>query len=230
MTTAAQPPSNVAGARPKAGGDWRLWLLPGIFALASAGAALAIDMPVAQWAQGRGYPRLVRELMSLAEAFGHGAGVTLVFLTVYTLDPLRRRLLPRAVLTVLAGGCGANLVKLLVSRSRPAATNLASMESWQTFAGWLPLARNGSAWQSFPSAHTATAVALAFVLATFYPRGRLLFAAFAVAVGLQRVLGSAHYPSDVLAGAAVGWFCAVAVASVRPFTPAGQANRASAGS
>lgn len=208
--------NSSTGVCPKTGGGWRLWLLPSFFGLLLAGAALAIDMPVAQWAHGRNYPRLVRELMSLAEAFGHGVGATLVFITVFTLDPACRRLLPRAVLAVIAGGCGANVLKLLIARSRPGATDVTSIESWQTFAGWLPFARNGSAWQSFPSAHTATAVALALVLATFYPRGRLLFAVFAVAVGLQRVLGSAHYPSDVLAGAAVGWFCAVAVLRIAP--------------
>ncbi|HQU46305.1 MAG TPA: phosphatase PAP2 family protein, partial [Pirellulales bacterium] len=162
--------------RPRIAGDWRMWLLPAVFLLVLAGAALAIDVPVAQWAHDRNYPRLVRELMSLAEAFGHGVGVTLALVTVYTLDPLRRRLLPRAVLVVLAGGCGANLLKLLISRSRPSATELASVESWETFAAWLPFGRNGSAWQSFPSAHTATAVALALTLALLYPRGKLLFA------------------------------------------------------
>ena len=224
MTTVAQQLSTIASDSASARGDWRLWLLPSVMGLLLASAALSIDMPVAQWAQGRQYPRLVRELMSLAEAFGHGVGATLVLVTVFTLDPLRRRLLPRAVLAVIAGCCGANLVKLLVSRSRPAATNLASLESWQTFAGWLPFGHNGSAWQSFPSAHTATAVALSFVLAAFYPRGRFLFAAFAAAVGVQRVLGSAHYPSDVLAGAAIGWFCAVAVSRTRLLSNASKSD------
>jgi membrane-associated phospholipid phosphatase len=56
-------------------------------------------------------------------------------------------------------------------------------------------------------------------LAMLYPRGRFLFAAFAMSVGLQRILGSAHYPSDVLVGAAVGWFCAVAVTRFRQRQP-----------
>lgn len=191
--------------------DWRIWLGPPVTFLLLAAAALTVDVPVARWAMGREYSRVVTELMNLAEVFGHGVGVAVVLVTVYTLDPARRRNLPRAVLTVVAAGCGANLLKLLIARSRPRETDLLHVESWQTFAGWLSWGHGGSGWQSFPSAHTATAVGLSLVLAWFYPQGRRLFALFAVAVGVQRVLCSAHYPSDALAGAAVGWFCAVAV-------------------
>lgn len=198
---------------------WQMWFVPPVLMAILAIAALAIDMPVARWAQGRDYPRLVRELMSLAEAFGHGVGVVIVLLTIYTLDPARRRALPRSILAVLAAGCGANLFKLLISRSRPSATDLLHARFGDTFAGWLPLARNGSAWQSFPSAHTATAVGLAIVLSLLYPQGRRLFAVFATAVAIQRVLGGAHYPSDVLAGAAVGWLFAVAAWRLTPPLP-----------
>lgn len=152
--------------------------------------------------------------MSLAEAFGHGVGVAVVLMTVFTLDPARRKTLPRAILAVAAAGCGANLLKLLIARQRPGAADLVHSDGWSTFAGWLPLGHNGSALQSFPSAHTATAMGLAIVLASFYPRGRTLFFVFAAAVAVQRVLGSAHYPSDVFVGAAVGWLCAVPVMSI----------------
>lgn len=191
--------------------DWRSWFIPPFVLAVLAATALAVDVPVAQWAAGRAYPRAVRELMSLAEAFGHGVGATVVLLTVFTLDPSRRRQLPRSILAVIASGCGANLLKLLVARHRPGATDLLHADAWSTFAGWFPLGHNGSGLQSFPSAHTATAVGLALALATFYPLGRRLFFVFAAAVAAQRVLGGAHYPSDVFAGAAMGWLCAVPV-------------------
>jgi undecaprenyl-diphosphatase len=195
--------------------NWRGWLIPPLLLATLAALALAVDVPVAQWAAGRTYPRVVRELMSLAEAFGHGVGVSIVLITVYTLDPTRRRALPRSILVVAAAGCGANLLKLLIARQRPGAADLLHADAWSTFAGWLPVARHGSALQSFPSAHTATAVGLAMVLSSFYPQGRRLFFIFAAAVAVQRVLGSAHYPSDVLAGATVGWLCAAGAFGLR---------------
>ena len=189
--------------------NWRQWLIPPLMLAIAAAVALTFDVPVARWAALRTYPRAVRELMSLAEAFGHGVGVTVVLVTIYTLDPSRRKRLPRAIAVVVAAGCGANLLKLLIARQRPSAADLLHTEAWHTFAGWLPLGHNGSAMQSFASAHTATAVGLALVLSWFYPQGRRLFFIFAAAVAVQRVLGGAHYPSDVFAGATVGWLFAM---------------------
>jgi len=58
--------------------------------------------------------------------------------------------------------------------------------------------------QSFPSAHTATAAALAVVLTSVYFRGVWLFYSVVVLVAMQRVETGAHYVSDVLCGAAIG--------------------------
>jgi len=63
---------------------------------------------------------------------------------------------------------------------------------------------------SFPSGHSAVAAGLATALAWKYPHGTLTFGLLAAAAGLQRVASSAHYPSDVAFGAAIG----VAVAAI----------------
>jgi membrane-associated phospholipid phosphatase len=57
---------------------------------------------------------------------------------------------------------------------------------------------------SFPSGHTCLAFALASSLATLFPRTAVLAYTVASAVGVERVLEGAHYPSDVVAGAAFG--------------------------
>lgn len=191
------------------------WLLPPLLMLGFACLALAIDLPVARWAAGRDYPRAVRELMSIAEVLGHGVGVTLVVITVFVLDPSVRRRLPRFIVGVALGGLGANVVKLIIARDRPGAVDLPHAEVAQTFGEWLPLAHNGSLHQSFPSAHTATAVAMAWMLSVLYPRGRWWFGTLALLVGAQRVLGGAHFVSDVLSGAAAGWLVAVGVSSFK---------------
>jgi membrane-associated phospholipid phosphatase len=72
----------------------------------------------------------------------------------------------------------------------------------------LPLISGGSDGQSFPSAHTATAVGLSAALIWLYPQGRLLFTLLAALVGCQRIASMAHFPSDVMFGAATGCFVA----------------------
>lgn len=86
------------------------------------------------------------------------------------------------------------LVKMLVERPRPAAN--ADFEHAQGF--------------SFPSAHSATSVAvyatIAFILIRASRHGHTrvavgsLAGALVLAIGLSRVLLGAHYPTDVLAG------------------------------
>lgn len=57
---------------------------------------------------------------------------------------------------------------------------------------------------SFPSGHTMHAVAFSIVAVSYYPSLLWLVAPFAVLVALSRPILGLHYPSDVLAGAALG--------------------------
>jgi undecaprenyl-diphosphatase len=57
---------------------------------------------------------------------------------------------------------------------------------------------------SFPAGHAATAFAGATLLTYVAPRLWPLFATLAVAIGFSRVYVGVHYPTDVLAGAAIG--------------------------
>jgi membrane-associated phospholipid phosphatase len=65
---------------------------------------------------------------------------------------------------------------------------------------------------SFPSGHTTSAFAAAVALGMMRPdwRGRLIGAA--LLIGLSRVLVGAHYPSDVVGGAALGSVVSLALA------------------
>ena len=57
---------------------------------------------------------------------------------------------------------------------------------------------------SFPSGHTLHAVAFSIVAIAFYPVLAWLLVPFTLLVAASRVVLGLHYPSDVLAGAALG--------------------------
>jgi undecaprenyl-diphosphatase len=68
-----------------------------------------------------------------------------------------------------------------------------------------------SSTHSFPSGPAATAYACATVLATLAPRWRGLFFLLAALIALSRVYNGLHYPTDVLAGSALGVLVGLAV-------------------
>jgi hypothetical protein len=99
-------------------------------------------------------------------------------------------------------------IKVVVGRVRPGAA--IRME-----AAGQATELSGSESKSFPSGDSATAFAVATVVAMFTGR-KWGAAAMVVAgyVGFLRVMANAHYPSDVLAGAALGVLCGAAAMKV----------------
>ena len=153
----------------------------------------------------------IRKLFDLDEVFGHGAGVAVILLSVLVLAPEQRWKLPRVIASAYLSGLLAISMKLFLARSRPGGTEFDSISGvLDTFGAWFPWFSTKSAWQSFVSGHTATAVGLALGLSWLLPRGKWLFLSLAVLVGFQRMAGAHHYPSDVLWGAAIGWLVASA--------------------
>lgn len=67
---------------------------------------------------------------------------------------------------------------------------------------------------SFPSDHAAVAFAIAFGVLAFSRRVGILFLAAATLISLSRIALGLHYPSDVAAGALVGWAAALLTVSL----------------
>lgn len=186
------------------------WITAGIL-LALLLPALSVDMPVARAVRGDQsvVPGDLRKAVNLTEAFGHLAGAVIILVGVWTLDRSNRKRLACPAAMIIATGIPIHLLKRLVCRTRPSALSEWPGSVWDTFGGlrvWQEvgaLAAIDSRVQSFPSAHAGVAVALAWGLTSLYPQGRYYFAVLALLASLQRVVASAHYPSDVVAGAAI---------------------------
>lgn len=101
--------------------------------------------------------------------------------------------------TIGISGILVNVIKPFIGRARPVL--------WirEGLYGFEPLSFFVSVWNSMPSGHTTTAFALAFSLSKLYPKISWVWIGYGVLLGLSRVMVNAHYLSDVLAGAVLGW-------------------------
>ncbi len=101
---------------------------------------------------------------------------------------------------VLNAGSGlfSQFLKHVFGRARPKLLDIVGPFHFDAFSV-------NAASTSFPSGHAITAFATCVALACFVPAWRKAFFGIAVLVGLSRIIIGAHFPSDVLAGAAIGW-------------------------
>jgi membrane-associated phospholipid phosphatase len=116
----------------------------------------------------------------------------------------------QAFVAATAAGLSADIVKLVIARTRPRAFDFDAHSLAEGFTKIFPLWSGGSAMQSFPSAHTASAFGFAALMTSLYPQGGPAFVTLATLTGMQRIGAGAHFPSDVSVGAALGWLVGVA--------------------
>lgn len=178
------------------------WLLSGILIAGAAVGVSFVDVGSRDWVQRIGLRGDIERVIKLMEIFAHGTGLIVTGALIWTLAPGYRRNLPRLLAAYGLAGLVVNLIKLLIPRLRPSAGP--EMNLPETMLNWDYVS------QSFPSGHSAAAVALGLSLAILFPRGRWVFITLAALACLQRVVFDAHWPSDVLAGSAIGvWAVAV---------------------
>jgi undecaprenyl-diphosphatase len=104
---------------------------------------------------------------------------------------------------ILASVC-ANALKFLIGRARPL---IYEQEGIFSFS---PLNMD-FLHQSFPSGHSANIGALFVALILLFPHVRLIFIGIGLWLGATRIIIGVHYPSDVVAGLALGAWLAFAV-------------------
>lgn len=144
-----------------------------------------------------------RESRWLAQ-YGQAICTVVVVALIWQLDPHRRQWLLPLVLAVFGATVIATVIKRLVSRVRPGRANAGK------FLG--PSWGHANYRESFPSSHSAAAVALTVMLSLLYPQAAATFWALAIACAALRYLLDSHWPSDVLGGVALGYGIAHAVA------------------
>lgn len=108
-------------------------------------------------------------------------------------------------LAIAASGLAAQAIKHVLGRARPAMSHSADPFVFHPFSLANDLA-------SFPSGHTTSAFAAAVALGLLSPRWRWWLLGCAALIGASRVVVGAHYPSDVVGGAALGSFAATFLA------------------
>jgi membrane-associated phospholipid phosphatase len=147
---------------------------------------------------------LKRESRWLAQ-YGQGVCTAAAAALIWQLDTSNRGKVVPLILAVVAATIVATIIKRLVSRVRPGRENAGR------FLG--PSWSHANFRESFPSSHSASAVALSVMLSILYPAAAPTFWALALACAVLRYLMDAHWPSDVLGGIALGYGIAHATAS-----------------
>ena len=126
-----------------------------------------------------------------------------------------RRAAMRGLLAAgIASGLANGPVKLLSRRRRPPLAALSSR------LPGLPTTRTSS----FPSSHSAAAFAFAVGAAQEVPAGALPLGGLAALVAYARVHAGVHYPTDVIAGSALGSGVALATRRLWPVAPRSAAD------
>ncbi|MFI1755252.1 phosphatase PAP2 family protein [Streptomyces sp. NPDC020571] len=156
-------------------------------------------------------PTLDRSLRRLSHAADHSK-ISLGIAAALALSGTRAR---RAALVgvgaVAVASAATNLLgKRLVHRARP------DREAARvTVDRYVPMPASAS----FPSGHTAAAVAFATAVGVVLPEAAVPLGALASAVGYSRVHTGVHYPGDVAAGAVLGIASAAAALAAASSAP-----------
>lgn len=179
-----------------------LVLLSFATALAIVASIAWIDLPVAGYFHATSDSPLVEistRITNAGLAVWYLVGGAVLFLLCF-FRPNGRPLAMQAafiVVAVAASGIAADILKVIVGRTRP---RLLFENGLFEFHGF----KFGSSWNSFPSGHSTTIATMAVALCLLVPRWRLIVVPLGIALVATRFIVTAHFVSDTLAGSYLG--------------------------
>jgi len=166
--------------------------------------ALPLDRPISTWTHQSGFWEIVKHSPVSWCIKAPGTFYFTIALAVLVLiqKPWHWRGAAELWISNLLAGLCYSIGKWAVGRTRP------FKEVDPFFLSPFKNGLKGLFWgeknQAFPSGHTSLAFATALTMTFLFPKYWWIFFSIAVLVGLERIAENAHYPSDVIAGAAFG--------------------------
>lgn len=158
-------------------------------------APRALDRGVLRWVYALGDPKFLTSFFRAVSRLGDGAiwyALMLAIPLIYGAEQLR--LSVTLAVTGLAAVLIYKALKAAVRRPRPCSREDGPLARVNLLDEW-----------SFPSGHTLHAVAFTTVAVSALPLLAWLLVPFTIAIALSRLVLGVHYPSDVIAGALIGF-------------------------
>ena len=197
----------------------RSWAAPLVAAALLFPLAYKLDPALNAWCRSIRLGGDVRREFEALQQVGQGVSTIVIALVIWLQDPARRRRLADWAAAFVVAGVVVNVMKMFIGRPRPKYEDpfywlgplgqypvnrvvdgepVGIRHAWEMWAGI-----SSDLW-SFPSSHTCYAVIMAAAVAAMYPKLRWIVGTLAAIVALGRMTTNAHWPTDVLAGAAIG--------------------------
>lgn len=166
------------------------------------------DIPVAYYC--RGLSRSVLDIAEIITNAGDSKWYFILFVPAFILVRFIKKnrdwsmKLLFLVIAISTSGLINMLIKWIAGRNRPINLFNQGVFGFNYF-------EIGYELNSFPSGHALTAFSLAAALSILFPRCSVFAFIAATAIALSRVMITAHYLSDVVAGAMIGIVCTLVV-------------------
>lgn len=157
----------------------------------------SIDQTILFFIQTNFHFLIVDKVMILATSAGDKGLIWIVFSLLLLINKKTRGIgIATLVALTLSTIMGEGLLKHIVQRPRPYAD-----------FPWVHLLVDKSTAYSFPSGHTTSAVAAAYVLSKYLKKFSPVIWVVAITIAFSRLYLFMHYPSDIVAGVVLGLIC-----------------------